>query len=77
MDKRLTNVDGRIESFDLFFDIKVLKDNVGEILQGIYKELQATYPKLINISAEYDLGVAHGILQKKEITAERADSDVG
>lgn len=63
MGKQEANLDGYINEFGLYFDIKVLKDNVAEILEGIYKELQATHQGLLNITAEYDLGVSYTILQ--------------
>jgi hypothetical protein len=45
-----TNVDGYVEDFGLYFDVKCLKDNITEILEGIYNEL------------EKHLGVSHLII---------------
>jgi hypothetical protein len=36
MNKKETNLDGHFDSFDLYFDVKVLKDDVIEILEGIH-----------------------------------------
>ena len=56
--KQACNLDGHISDFDTYFDIKVLKDNVTEILEGIYKDVynQLTGNNII-ISAEYDLSL--------------------
>lgn len=50
LNKKETNLDGYIEEFDIYFDIKVLKDNVAEILEGIYKQLKLDHPILRNVS---------------------------
>jgi len=63
--KKETNLDGYIESLGIYFDIKVLKDNVDEILEGIYKELEERFPTLVNIMAEYDMGISYAMLQQK------------
>ncbi|MCX2492635.1 hypothetical protein OQX63_04075 [Pedobacter sp. PF22-3] len=63
--KQETNLDGYIESVGIYFDIKVLKDNVNEILEGIYKDLEEEFPTLVNIMAEYDMGISYSILQQK------------
>ncbi len=34
------NVDGFIDDYGIYFDVKSLKDNVDEILKGIYKEFK-------------------------------------
>lgn len=65
LNKQEANLDGYIDEFGLYFDIKVLKDNVGEILDGIYKDLQTGRQDLLNIAAEYDLGLSYGILQNQ------------
>lgn len=38
--KQATNLDGYVEDYELYFDVKCLKDNVNEILEGIYRELK-------------------------------------
>lgn len=65
LNKKEANLDGYLEEFDIYFDIKVLKDNVTEILDGIYKQLKLDHPTLLNVSAEYDLGISYGVLQSK------------
>ncbi|MBS1974390.1 MAG: hypothetical protein JST13_08550 [Bacteroidetes bacterium] len=39
-DKHETNLDGFVEDRPLYFDVKCFKDNVTEILEGIYKDLK-------------------------------------
>lgn len=63
--KTLTDLDGFIDEFNLCFDIKVLKDNIDEILQGIYAPLIAKHNGLGHIAAEYDMTISFGVLQQK------------
>jgi len=60
------NLDGYFDEFGAFFDIKCLKDNVSEILEGIYQDLKLkiNYSNL-TISAEYYLDTSYEEYQKK------------
>jgi hypothetical protein len=58
------NLDIRFSAFDVFTDVKVLKDNVAEILQGIYKTIWPTTSPLVH--SEYPLDAGY-----EEIQAER------
>lgn len=50
-----TNVDGFVEEFGLYFDVKCLKDNITEILEGIYSELEDHLGiSHLPITAEFD-----------------------
>jgi hypothetical protein len=50
-----TNVDGFVEDFGLYFDVKCLKDNITEILEGIYNELEDRLGvSRLAINAEFD-----------------------
>lgn len=50
-----TNVDGFVEDFGLYFDVKCLKDNITEILEGIYNELENHLGvSHLTINAEFD-----------------------
>jgi len=63
--KEAANLDGYLEDLNLYFDTKVLKDNIGEILNGIYALIRERFPNLVNISAEYDMGISFDVLQLK------------
>lgn len=50
--KKEANLDGFFENYSVYFEVKSLKDNVSDILNGIYKELK----KKINFN---DLMITH------------------
>lgn len=64
--KAATNLDGYVEDRPLYFDVKCLKDNVTEILTGIYNDLK-TYlgTNDIHITAEHELNISYDDFQKK------------
>lgn len=75
--KKEANLDGFIESYGLYFDIKCLKDIVDEILQGIYKELKVYLETSnFNISAEYQLDISYSDFQERrnELLSELKES---
>jgi len=64
--KAITNLDGFVEDRPLYFDVKCLKDNVTEILSGIYNDLNAHLgTNDINITAEHELNISYNDFQKK------------
>lgn len=64
--KQETNLDGVIEEYQIYFDVKCLKDNVKDILCGIYNELK-THLKVGNliITPEYELNISYEDFKKK------------
>lgn len=64
--KNATNLDGFVEDRLLYFDVKCLKDNVTEILTGIYNDLK-THLRTndIHITAEHELDISYYDFQKK------------
>ena len=65
--KSAANLDGYIEDISLYFDVKCFKDNVTEILNGIYKELEIHFSRNdFNIEAEHALDISYD-----DIKAER------
>lgn len=64
--KAATNLYGFVEDISLYFDVKCLKDNVTEILTGIYNELKSHLGiKDIYIAAEHELNISYYDFQKK------------
>jgi len=60
------NLDGFIEDYDIYFDVKCFKDNVIDILKGIYKEIESYFGfKHLHISEEYALDVSFDDFQNK------------
>ncbi|MDP2174224.1 MAG: hypothetical protein Q8J62_10665 [Candidatus Cloacimonadaceae bacterium] len=58
--KDAANLDGYIEEMSLYFDIKCFKDNVTDILEGIYKELKQVLGRDdYTIRAEYQMDIAY------------------
>ncbi len=66
MGKKLANLDGHFECCDVYFDVKVLKDNVAELLEEVYKEVrdQLKRPSL-RIRAEYSYDVHYEELRSR------------
>jgi hypothetical protein len=67
------NLDGYIKEFDIYFDVKCFKDNVMDILKGIYKDVASFYGfKYLHISEEYKLDKSFDDFQsmRKEIFEE-------
>lgn len=67
------NLDGYFQNFDVYFEVKSLKDNVTEILEGIFEELYCKFNTLnFLITAEYSFDMHYGEIQKNrnEIRAE-------
>jgi len=64
--KREANLDGFVENVQLFFDVKVFKDNVKEILEGIYKEVYEHF-KLSDllIQAQYSFDISYDDFRDK------------
>lgn len=63
--KKATNLDGYVDGL-FYFDVKCLKDNVNDILNGIYDDLKAHIgTNNIHISAEYELNISYDDFQKK------------
>jgi len=63
--KKEANLDGYAEDIPLYFDVKCFKDNVKEILEGLYKEIQIHFAVYdLNIMAEYALDVSYDDFQK-------------
>jgi len=57
--KKEANLDGFVDDLDLYFDIKCFKDNVDEILEGIYKEVRVALGlDDYIIHAEYQMDVS-------------------
>lgn len=64
--KAATNLDGFVEEVNLYFDVKCLKDNVTEILKGIYNDLKTHLGiNEIYISAEHELNLSYNDFQNK------------
>lgn len=64
--KSATNLDGFVEDRPLYFDVKCLKDNVTEILTGIYNDLKTHLgTNDIHITAEHELNISYDDFQKK------------
>ena len=65
MGKQESNLDGFLEQHRIYFDVKCLKDNVNEILEGIYQEFKKKYlcTTEIGIIAEYALDITYEDLQ--------------
>lgn len=63
--KKATNLDGLVEDRTLYFDVKCLKDNVTEILEGIYKELKTHLGVDISIIAENALDTSYDDYKSK------------
>lgn len=64
--KSATNLDGFVEHIPLYFDVKCLKDNVTEILTGIYNDLKTHLgTNDIHITAEHELNISYDDFQKK------------
>lgn len=64
--KSATNLDGFVEDRPLYLDIKCLKDNVTEILTGIYKDLKLHLgTNDIQITAEHELNISYDDFQQK------------
>lgn len=64
--KHETNVDGFIEDVGLYFDVKCLKDNVSEILDGIYKQVKHHLgTNDAHFSAEHELHISYNDFQSK------------
>lgn len=64
--KSSTNLDGFVEDRPLYFDVKCLKDNVTEILTGIYNDLKIHLgTNDIHIAAEHELNISYDDFQKK------------
>ena len=60
------NLDGYVEDRPLYFDVKCLKDNVTEILTGIYNDLKVHLgTDDIHITAEHELNISYEDFQKK------------
>lgn len=58
--KQQTNLDGFIQDRPLYFDVKCMKDNVTEILEGIYKELKKHLgTDDIHLTAEHALDTSY------------------
>jgi len=63
--KKETNLDGFIKEYSLYFDIKCLKDNNEEILNGIYLQFKKHLNyKNVHFSAEYALDISYDDLKK-------------
>lgn len=63
--KAAINLDGLISDFGIYFDVKTLKDNVDEILQGIFKQLsQHLGVTGLSIITEYSLDSPYFEFQK-------------
>ncbi|MGA2296074.1 MAG: hypothetical protein ABSG15_00815 [FCB group bacterium] len=58
--KHKANLDGYVEDCPMYFDVKCFKDNVTEILEGIYKDLKK-YIGIndLHITAEYELDISY------------------
>ena len=64
--KHEANLDGFVEDRPLYFDIKCFKDNVNEILQGIYKQLENYFGTSdFHISAEHELDISYDDFKAK------------
>jgi hypothetical protein len=58
--KQVTNLDGFVEDRPLYFDVKCFKDNVTEILEGIYVDLKKHLRiDNIHITAEHALDTSY------------------
>jgi hypothetical protein len=64
--KKSANVDGHFTRENVYFDVKVLKDNVREILDGIFKEVKMKPGcSELYLMAEYDAAIYCGALANK------------
>jgi hypothetical protein len=60
------NLDGQFRPYEVFFDVKAFKDNVKEILEGVYDEVHRCYASdKPEIAAEYPLALHYEGLQLK------------
>jgi hypothetical protein len=59
LNKQAANLDGFVEDRPAYLDFKVFKDNVKEIFEGIFKELERHFQRRDFVcSAEYDLSIS-------------------
>jgi len=64
--KKETNLDGLIQDLSIYFDVKCLKDNNDEILQGIYNDLKKHLKyQNVHFLAEYAMDISYSDLQRK------------
>jgi hypothetical protein len=64
--KTSANLDGFVENRPFYFDVKCFKDNVTEILEGIYKDLARHLGRNdFHIAAEYSLAMSYEDFQTK------------
>ncbi len=64
--KTAANLDGFAENVSLYFDVKCFKDNVTEILNGIYKQLRQHFNRDdFHISAEHALDISYDDYKRK------------
>lgn len=64
--KNETDLDGFVEDRNLYFDVKCFKDNVTEILEGIYKDFKRHLgTDDIHITAELDLNISFDDFESK------------
>lgn len=69
LNKQAANLDGFVEDRPVYLDFKVFKDNVNEIFESIYKELQRHFnQKDFIISAEYDLSISVDDIASNRLT---------
>lgn len=62
--KAAANLDGFIEDRPLYFDIKTFKDNVREILEGIYSQLERDFGRSdFKIATEHSLDISYDDFQ--------------
>lgn len=63
--KQATNLDGCVDDYSLFFDVKCFKDNVTEILEGVFKSfLQRSGITDLKIIGEHDLDISYDEFQR-------------
>lgn len=66
--KSVTNVDGFIECFNLYFDVKCFKDNVKEILGGIIEQFKKKNGlESLHIAPEFESYVSYDDFQKNRL----------
>lgn len=66
--KSATNLDGYVDDRPLYFDVKCFKDNVTEILEGIYSDLKRHLnTNDVSITAEHELDISYDDFQGNRI----------
>ncbi len=59
LEKKESNLDGFFSDYGVYFDVKCLKDNINEILNKIYKQIQRETGLKFHIDASYPRDISY------------------